>query len=214
MRRDGLEDISSTSHLLEDYQGNLVEGHVISEDHLIESGRPPKRGRLKQMERVTEIWAATFKFPIFALRLFAMGLFFGTLGGYAYFVGRKYKNDTWESCRHDAMWMVVLSGLFAAVLIAELFMGLWECSIGIGQACCKSHAYFLAIWTLLLLVWSIYSAVIFSSPQSYTCNQELVLFGFSTTISLLVVGLSCFSICLIQQCLAGVKMLKKPTIET
>ncbi len=108
MRRDGLEDISSTSHLLEDYQGNLVEGHVISEDHLIESGRPPKRGRLKQLERVTEIWAATFKFPIFALRLFAMGLFFGTLGGYAYVVGRKYKNDTWESCRHDGEWLAVV----------------------------------------------------------------------------------------------------------
>jgi hypothetical protein len=101
MRRDGLEDISSTAHLLEDYQGNLVEGQVISEEHLIESGRPPKRARMKQMERMTEIWAATFTFPIFVLRLLAMSLFFGTLGGYAYFFGHKYKYDTWEACRHD-----------------------------------------------------------------------------------------------------------------
>lgn len=108
MRRDGLEDISSTAHLLEDYQGNLVEGQVISEEHLIESGRPPKRGRLKQIERLTEIWAATFTFPIFILRLFAMGLLFGTLGGYAYFVGHKYKNDTWAACRHDGKLVSLL----------------------------------------------------------------------------------------------------------
>jgi len=200
MRRDGLEDISSTAHLLEDYQGNLVEGQVISEEHLIESGRPPKRGRLKQIERLTEIWAATFTFPIFILRLFAMGLLFGTLGGYAYFVGHKYKNDTWAACRHDAMWMVVLSVLFAAVLIADILMGLWQCSMGIGRVCCQSHAYFLVLWTLLVLFWSIYSAIIFSSTQSYTCNQELVLFGFSVTISFLVVGFSCIMMCLIQQC--------------
>ena len=108
MHRDGLEDISSTSQLLEDYQGNLVEGQVISEEHLIESGRPPKKKRMKQIERLTEIWAATFTFPIFLLRLVAMGLFFGTVGGYAYFIGSKYKNDTWEACRHDGELIVCL----------------------------------------------------------------------------------------------------------
>lgn len=205
MRRDGLEDISSTAHLLEDYQGNLVEGQVISEEHLIESGRPPKRARMKQMERMTEIWAATFTFPIFVLRLLAMSLFFGTLGGYAYFIGHKYKNDTWEACRHDAMWMVVLSCLFAAVLIVDVFMGIWQCSMGIGRVCCLSHAYFMLIWTILVLIWSIYSAVIFSSRQSSTCNQELVLFGFSVTISFLVVGFSCTLVCLLQQCFVAKK---------
>ena len=96
------------------------------------------------------------------------------------------------------MWMVVLSGLFAAVLIADVIMGFWQCSIGVGRICCLSHAYFLALCTFLLFVWSLYSAYIFSKAQSYTCNQELVLFGFSATVSFLVVGFSCLVICLIQ----------------
>ena len=259
MRYDGLEDISSTAHLLEDYQGNLVEGQVISEEHLIESGRPPKRRKLKKLDRLTEIWAATFTFPIYLLRFCTMGLFFGTIGGYAFFIGHKYRNDAWEACRHDgtgifcssfhfsfshflffspfllfslshflgivwgtelvdcvffnlpwvhlivgaALWVLLLSGLFAAVLLVDIIMGFWECSLGIGRICCLSHAYFLGLWSFLVLIWSVYSAVIFSSHESYTCNPELVLFGFSATISFLVVGFSCLMICLLQQCVAS-----------
>lgn len=211
MLYDGLEDISSAAHLLEDYQGNLVEGQVISEEHLIESGRPPKRRKLKKLDRLTEIWAATFTFPIYLLRLCTMGLFFGTIGGYAFFIGHKYRNDAWEACRHDAMWVLFLSGLFAAVLFVDIIMGFWECSLGIGRICCLSHAYFLGLWTFLVLIWSVYSAVIFSSHESYTCNPELVLFGFSSTISFLVIGFSCLMICLLQQCVALKKTPAKKT---
>jgi hypothetical protein len=144
MRRDGLEDISSTAHLLEDYQGNLVEGQVISEEHLIESGRPPKRGRLKQIERLTEIWAATFTFPIVILRLFAMGLLFGTLGGYAYFVGHKYKNDTWAACRHDGklvrFYAIVqlLQAKYTRVLL-QMLLFFFLCCVVLLCFCCFSE---------------------------------------------------------------------------
>jgi hypothetical protein len=114
LRLDGLDDISSASHLLEDYQGNLVEGRVVSEEHLIESGRAPKHSRVKRVDRLTEIWAATFAFPMYLLRFITMALFFGTIGGYAYFVGNKYRNDTWEACRHD--------GKFAYFSISFLFV--------------------------------------------------------------------------------------------
>lgn len=124
MLYDGLEDISSAAHLLEDYQGNLVEGQVISEEHLIESGRPPKRRKLKKLDRLTEIWAATFTFPIYLLRLCTMGLFFGTIGGYAFFIGHKYRNDAWEACRHDGKEICCSSFHFSFSHLLSHFLGI------------------------------------------------------------------------------------------
>ena len=76
-------------------------------------------------------------------------------------------------------------------MVVDLIMAVYETCWGIDRRCCKRHLWFLSFWSTLLVAWAVYSAFLFSSPESYRCERELTVLGFSATIALICFGLTC-----------------------
>lgn len=94
----------------------------------------------------------------------------------------------------------MLSYLFAACMVIELLMCTYETCWGIDRICCTRYLWFLGLLGTLLVAWAWYSAFLFSAPESYKCERELTLLGFSATIMLICFGVVC-------ACVGGTQLL-------